>query len=973
MVNLTHEQLLSPLYGKENVLGVQETGSIKRMNSLLTQEPQEGMPTNDRFTTIMKIIHLELVNEMTRSFRQSHRTLFSQSNVAPGVVNFFDNILPHRVSIKAHRLLNERMELRLTDIHHANHRMLASSVPKTAQQVLAAIRLYRIQHNEHVKRYLGFVGSVGVNDLNVQVSLVTEILVSMSLLKKSEVIEDHQEVTLSHGIKSQAKFVIPKNPECYRLVAKAVELQIEPMARKLTPDQVNLAIRSICTRFLWFEAFKLLIRLLGIDMTVDEFPGSAVTIDVEDEEKYMELPSPPSGKTRFDTLSPASQLIQQRNLIRMRKVFDQLSNNSGFLAVDLADEALLLLTDSRVHYAAAVECFRVLSVAGSDRTPDDATETLEELGISAESCMCDLDIPVLRDEDVLDWTDLRECIVVDASFTQEFERLTAASPGFMGKSQMIEFVKKVQNKFQVLERGEIHELIGYEMFHATLFKMGFSIGRRHSLIQWVMTLQSSQEGGGSTQTAVSASVAAEHLVRIYLHPCDNTGNLCDATSKDVERIVSYNGYFNLNIFRRLLKRSGMIPLNKGTKALWADMPKDPMDITHFLPASVLDDTGTQFLRVQMDTLGMDNSKGFVSHIATLKKEMPKMMMSGLWPESVKVLVKLRLHIDVSEAVLDELIHDMATKANHYGLIKVEDVAKILSNLSVSGITFPMLRETVTKMRLEMPSRDVKRMFDMMDVNNDKTLSMLEMLSGFELLFNEFLPDYVCDAVGLSLGRQLGIIVAACAGLLAFFAFLGLAFSSFQGMKSGAGSAVQSVLALGGAVGLQNGASTDLEKVEADMKARINDLMDTDLNEAEKVMESETKKKPTSKPQTDDGKPQQLRYSVPSKFQPDLTDPKPCVTFETEDFVELTPTVVGRLEKSNLKFSIKPDLPHNCGLSLDKKTGLIRGVIPSDDTLRISRKTYTVSASNLAGTAKTKVTFQIQPKTIDEDAVSAVGF
>lgn len=95
------------------------------------------------------------------------------------------------------------------------------------------------------------------------------------------------------------------------------------------------------------------------------------------------------------------------------------------------------------------------------------------------------------------------------------------------------------------------------------------------------------------------------------------------------------------------------------------------------------------------------------------------------------------------------------------------------------MSFPMLRDLVSKMRLEFPVKDVKRMFDMMDLDNDKTLSLLELLGGFEVLFGKFLPEYICEALGVTVGRQVLIIFIAVVGLLTFFAFLALAFSSFM--------------------------------------------------------------------------------------------------------------------------------------------------------------------------------------------------
>lgn len=96
----------------------------------------------------------------------------------------------------------------------------------------------------------------------------------------------------------------------------------------------------------------------------------------------------------------------------------------------------------------------------------------------------------------------------------------------------------------------------------------------------------------------------------------------------------------------------------------------------------------------------------------------------------------------------------------------------------------MLKEIVDKMRLNLPDSRIRTMFNLMDVNHDKSLDLSELLGGFELLFGKLIPDLVFDAVGVSSRHQLTVITTSLIGLIIFFMFIGLAFSSFVVMSIG---------------------------------------------------------------------------------------------------------------------------------------------------------------------------------------------
>lgn len=98
----------------------------------------------------------------------------------------------------------------------------------------------------------------------------------------------------------------------------------------------------------------------------------------------------------------------------------------------------------------------------------------------------------------------------------------------------------------------------------------------------------------------------------------------------------------------------------------------------------------------------------------------------------------------------------------------------------------MLKEIVDKMRLNLPDSRIRTMFNLMDVNHDKSLDLAELLGGFELLFGKLIPDLLVEAVGVSTHHQIVVITTSLLGLIVFFMFIGLAFSSFVVRRYGNG-------------------------------------------------------------------------------------------------------------------------------------------------------------------------------------------
>lgn len=82
---------------------------------------------------------------------------------------------------------------------------------------------------------------------------------------------------------------------------------------------------------------------------------------------------------------------------------------SGFLPVDLADEAILLLTDNRMNFSAVIICLQHLGIGSIGvHTSDNIPRMLEQSGIWSPSPVIHLEtVTDVYSVDVFDWTESR--------------------------------------------------------------------------------------------------------------------------------------------------------------------------------------------------------------------------------------------------------------------------------------------------------------------------------------------------------------------------------------------------------------------------------------------------------------------------------------------------------------------------------------------------------------------------------------
>ncbi|KAH0479448.1 MAG: uncharacterized protein KVP18_003286 [Porospora cf. gigantea A] len=1040
----THLAMYAPVFGREAVVGVNDRGggpSLEKLSLLTTQ---------------IKTLQMDSQSEMEGAFQSCYDSMFEPSVVGQGVVQFIDYVWPSEIGAKAVRLVSDRINLSASEVHESNADIAVAYPPKTAHHVVSFLLEYQVSHRQLIRDQLSLAFEVSTTsnvgtDMKIRVAVVTVILVEAGVLYLHDVWEELVSMHVfrcgkppprltTSGIERKADveaqdlsqslmpglrrvngvptrvtpMVQPRNKECFRLIARSIEKFTSANATRLAVEDVVGVVRSIVTEHLWFDAFIMLLRLLGLNLVLDEIPGSVPTTEQQAPQWIEEAVYKLVGQTRRQTTrdkSPARPQSQNlsvagstkadshlhRNLMKVRKVYDELSNGSCFLPVHLADEALLLLNDTRLHVASLGACLQHLKVAGTSFSVaasvsqgdldnlrnDDRKFNDESLSLSTAAGQCDIESdstvlhlsqPYLREHRYFDWTFLREQMMRQDTFlSRQVGAMCAGSHGFMVRSQLTEFISRIQEAYyhdKSPQEGEGRCLsTSFELFHKTLVKSQMSIGLNHSAVLWLLVNSyiDRELSKKLMRHFIPVKHVAQALVSIFLQPVDGTGAAV-AFDAPLSGVEGYKGFVNFGLFRRLLRILGNDVSEGGMRRMWEDFTKDPMEVSDFLPflgnsehaylrpsASVeipLDwlSQNLFYLRVEMDDLGLDPTKGKVVQLESLRIQLPKMLTSGLSPDGMAVLFKMFLQVPVPDSVLSEVL--ACTPTNTYGLFRSEDIARVLTDCSLEGMSFELLGDLLAKMQLQFPFRELKRMFDLMDFNDDKSLSLLELLGGFQVLFKQFLPLYVEEAVEVTLSKQVKLITVTAFGLVLFFAFIGLAFSSFNGARSGMSSAIQSVLALAGAAGLQSQATNDLDEVRASVEDKIqclfgglqNQQPDGDYVPAAEKDDTSTTMRMRS-----------LRYLIPRVYFPDTHDPWPCVSFPPEAKVNMSPVLVPQVDPETLTWTVHPRLPSF--LHFDSSTGSITGTIPVKSA-GMPRTTFVVTCRNSLGGARTRVTFQI---------------
>lgn len=892
-------ELLKPILGEESVCGMARVATHalvtqKRTPALLmaSSEPTAMVMTTSHSESLVpaaqgdstssaegsldlyvRTLHELVVSEIYQSFNALFVQMFDPTLVRDGVANFYDNVIVDKIQAKANRLLSENIKVTEADVDPTTYEEFLVLPPKTGEEMTSFVRNYCVEHDAEIRRHLLLGSQAGTLQLDFYVSCIVEILLAAQVLDEAEAQRQTVCVATVEGHLMEVALWMPTNKSCYQVLAKAVQSSIGQGS-----DLIEDSIQAVCTNFLWFDAFRILVCLLGVSLTHDELPGCALD-DGDDATPHGPHPveetalakapgyrqSNRKNAKRLDEsaigalahlgaeVAEAQLRLQrrrfQRNKERMRRVFDQLSNHSSFLPVDLADEAILLLTDNRMNFCATVACLQHLRIHSTTIMHNTSpTQALLSLGILLDSPVCDLTASTEEQPEKFDWTGYRRNSGWDDTLTDVYHRLAWSTPGFMGKSQMIEFIREIHKMFspatasldrsasvetgmrpeggrafvpfqtqrdlistpgghQTEEGGGLlavegggpamtapHDaasfvgsVVSFEMFHRIAMRNHYSLSRRHSRILWIlMCIQVARAEG--TEEIVQEFLPIMDVCRLlpdmYLQGQDYNG-LPVPHNRPLADICRYKGYLTQFLFRRLVRRMGIDLPEAGLKAIWEDLQKDPMDITEYLPDALLlpaleveNAVQTKFLRLETDNLGLDPTRGRVVALSTFRSRIARILMGGLWPECIKVLMKLSLQVECSDAQLQTVLEKVNRRTNRHGLARPDEIANIMTSLNVEGMSYSMLKKIIERMQLNMAPHFVRQMFNLMDVNHDGSLDLGELIGGFQVLFNRLLPLQVISAVKLSQENQLAAICTVLCALLVFFGFIGIAFSSF---------------------------------------------------------------------------------------------------------------------------------------------------------------------------------------------------
>lgn len=647
--------LLVPVFGQEAVLGViVSPSSLRRSSTALSGGSRylgdwRGTGTTDPMTAVLRTVHMDLEQELTKLFKLQFQQTFDASNVRTAVVDFLETVWPQKIQTRARQLLNAQLDVPRDTLSPANRRELEAFPLKTAYHVMAFTRQYQVTARNELRDVLLLCDRVKSADAALQVGVVTKILLRAGVLAPCDIVND---IVALQGANDRTRRVViekPRTQECYSLIASVIKRQTGSQRQRLTPEQIISVVRTLVTEYFWFESFKMLTSLFGLDLLEDEFPASSgVTGDMhfhESESYLLEWieeatetllssrslslsgvlsPMLPNGGLSDERLAatlaggelrgrsehrrgsmqmmrssrsrrsssveaavlspcdddsvnavPIEQLQRlQHNLLRMKLVFDQLSNGSGFLPANLADEAMMLLSDTGVHVCTAIACLQHLGIGGtslvgtptkspisggSDSPPSRrqrligttattggtvppwslmvlptngfrqdrlvrASHVLEMLGATPRTNVLELDVPLLRDQELFDWTIFRaDAPLRSGNLAAEFRKQACVFHGFIGKSQIVEFVKDLQRTYTI--RGQSASY--YRAAAAAALRQA-SAGDREwrAQIETFSLKDASDLGGGSSYDAATMNSKERHA---------DVANSLDADGDDAQR------------------------------------------------------------------------------------------------------------------------------------------------------------------------------------------------------------------------------------------------------------------------------------------------------------------------------------------------------------------------------------------------------------------------------------------------------
>eukprot|EP00915_Cephaloidophora_sp_WS-2016_P007107 GHVH01009638.1.p1 GENE.GHVH01009638.1~~GHVH01009638.1.p1 ORF type:complete len:3321 (+),score=427.27 GHVH01009638.1:1252-9963(+) len=865
----------------------------------------------------LAVLMMDTQNQVHAILSANSKKINEPKVIYDRVAGFYDATLADVVQTKTGRIVNSSIPILADDLHPENAKLISQFPPRTTCHVMDLIAVYRIQHSKWLHDECGRINSAqGVVKEELKLSFLTQVLVDLNLLSRVEDINE-VELEIPSSVDSSTEnvaSVTPKRMECHSFLTSCLDDVVDNTnsphySYRMMPEHIVEVVKSITSKHLWFNSLQLLVRIMGIDLFVEELPISLSPSEIAEVQRSVEVECLPHAAS----ISSMGRLTTyKRNAQRMKNIFEQLSGRTGFLPVDLADEAFTLLTNSRIHIAAVQICLQRLQITSSvgsgglqkddvDRdtlNPGSAcAEELTRLGYDCSSASLDLEYATDRPSDILDWKRLGGTESWPDSLIDLFDSLSKATPGFMSKSQMIEFARQgrlLLNRSRV-DSGD-SELVSFEVFTEVLTSLRLSISRKHSKILWCLITYAFEKT--TTSLYIPSRFVAQELMRIYFQPTlIDTGEVVDLASShsdhrgvmvDFLDRIEFKGCLTFSMFAELLKRIQITPKKWGIRNLWTDMNKCEQVITPFLPEEFfklrtneigvfqIAQRSVKTLRLAMDIHGLNPTDGATLRISNFCYELPRKLMTGLWPEVTLSIIHLNVHITADEtALFNSISAQSEISRNRYGLIKAGHLQRILATLHAEGMPLNQLYDVVQKMQLQLHNRDLRRMFNVMDLNQDKTLDEEEFFTGFTVLFGNFVPNLVIDSVKIHTSAQVRSLFNAMALTLFIFLFIGMSFSAFTAGGT-ASTAMQSLLAIVAAFSYQSTSSNQEETIQKNMIHRMERILGEGLEkklskhrELNELYLQQLVLARSSRLETVEGTPPpRIRYVLPQKHLPD---------------------------------------------------------------------------------------------------------
>eukprot|EP00915_Cephaloidophora_sp_WS-2016_P007366 GHVH01009988.1.p1 GENE.GHVH01009988.1~~GHVH01009988.1.p1 ORF type:complete len:3135 (+),score=485.08 GHVH01009988.1:217-9621(+) len=848
------------------------------------------------------------------------------------VRKFYDVSIADAVRSKAGVIVNDKIPVSGADAHPKNKSLLNSYPPRTSFHVIDLMNVFRIEHGAWLQWKCQSVNLSKASSDRMKISLVTRVLIQLGLLSLDcDVVElpFNKETAPStvHHISPPGGSTAELHPryiESKRYLLLTLNQIVDDSGDdQLMPEHIVKFVRHVCTQNLWLHGFHMLIRLMGFDPLVEELPISLSPTELNQVAAWVNQHDEVLLSQSF-VHSRDSYLTYRRNCVKVKKIFDQLSGRTNFLPINLTDEAFAQLTNNRLHIAAVHVCLESLQLSSCTFSAPSNTEStagsvcaqrLNTLGLFPHKASSDIEPSNYRPPQLFDWMNLSCSLDWPVALLETFQELTRATPGFISLSQMLEFSQIARQKLQLVgssshssKEADEHArrlpdpLVSFEVFAMVIQKLRLSISRRQSEIFWSLI---THQTGNPNRLWLPSSEIALQTVRILFCPIEkSTGQVADVNNVlegnrglSVEYLegLEFKGVINYTIFSEFLRRVDVDLPHWGVRRLWADMPKDNLDISPFLPEEFfnvkVDDNlqkvyrTLKILRLDMDIHGLDLSQGMVISVESLCTELPKRLIAGLWPEALKSLIYLNFKIESEVGALEEAVEEQPKNSrNRYGLIKPGCVEGIVDSLHDTGISLEVLYDIVKRMDLRLQKAEIRRMFNIMDSNQDKTLDKDELFNGFTLLFGNVLPDLVIDAVRLDTRHQVSATFRSFFFAITFFTFVSLGFYVFS--EESASNAMQSFLAILAALSFQTTSLNHEEYVNEQMIQRMEKILGQglekkiqqhrDLAEIHKAHATAMQKSLTN---AEPGNaPSHLRYLIPQKHLPNSGSANRCLTF-----------------------------------------------------------------------------------------------